>query len=123
LGTYSVHILYKHHYVNTVGDTMLLTLGEGDFNLFFDYSSEYNVFDASEGELLYELARSSGKEVTINDINYAQMNEELQYQSYRSTSLWFLIATLVLFLADVFVRKGEAKKKKKPEYVVGTNLG
>ena len=123
LGTYSVHILYKHHYVNTVGDVMLLPLGEGDFNLFFDYSSEYNVFDVSEGELLYELARSSGKDVTINDINYAQMNEELQYQSYRSTSLWFLIATLVLFLADVFVRKGEAKKKKKPEYVVGTNLG
>gem|GEM_PF-3672347 len=51
------------------------------------------------------------------------MSEELTNQSYRSTSLWFLIATLVLFLADVFVRKGEAKKKRKPEYTVGTNLG
>ena len=106
----------------TNGEVMMVPLGTGDYNLFFDYSSEYNVFDASEGELLYELA-SNREEVAINEPNYAALGEELQYTSYRSTSLWFLIATLVLFLADVFVRKGEAKKKKKPEYVVGTNLG
>ena len=106
----------------TNGEVMMVPLGTGDYNLFFDYSSEYNVFDASEGELLYELA-SNREDVAINEPNYAALGEELQYTSYRSTSLWFLIATLVLFLADVFVRKGEAKKKKKPEYVVGTNLG
>lgn len=122
IGTYSVHVLYKYHYTNTLGDVMLVTLGEGDYNLFFDYSSEYNVFDVSEGELLYELA-SSRDNVSINEPNYAAMAEELENRSYRSTSLWFLIATLGLFLVDVFVRKGEAKKKKKPEYVVGTNLG
>ena len=122
IGTYRVHIVYKYHYTNTIGETMLLTLGEGDFSLFFDYSSEYNVFDASEGELLYQLA-TTRDQVSINEPNYAAMAEELTNQSYRSTSLWFLIATLVLFLADVFVRKGEAKKKKKPEYTVGTNLG
>ena len=122
IGTYAVHVDYKHHITMTNGEVMMVPLGTGDYNLFFDYSSEYNVFDASEGELLYELA-SNREEVAINEPNYAALGEELQYTSYRSTSLWFLIATLVLFLADVFVRKGEAKKKKKPEYVVGTNLG
>ena len=122
IGTYAVHVDYKHHITMTNGEVMMVPLGTGDYNLFFDYSSEYNVFDASDGELLYELA-STRDEVTINEPNYAALGEELQYTSYRSTSLWFLIATLVLFLADVFVRKGEAKKKKKPEYVVGTNLG
>lgn len=122
IGTYSLHISYKHHITMTNGETMMVPLGEGDYHLFFDYSSEYNVFDASEGELLYELA-SKRDMVSINEPNYAAMSEELTNQSYRSTSLWFLIATLVLFLADVFVRKGEAKKKKKPEYTVGTNLG
>ena len=122
IGTYAVHVDYKHHITMTNGEVMMVPLGTGDYNLFFDYSSEYNVFDASEGELLYELA-SNREDVAINEPNYAALGEELQYTSYRSTSLWFLIATLVLFLADVFVRKGEAKKKKKPEYVVGTNLG
>nr|MCR5514690.1 VWA domain-containing protein [Bacilli bacterium] len=122
IGTYSLHINYKHHITMTNGETMMVPLGEGDYHLFFDYSSEYNVFDASEGELLYQLA-STRDQVSINEPNYAAMSEELTNQSYRSTSLWFLIATLVLFLADVFVRKGEAKKKKKPEYTVGTNLG
>ena len=122
IGTYSLHINYKHHITLTNGETMMVPLGEGDYHLFFDYSSEYNVFDASEGELLYQLA-STRDQVSINEPNYAAMSEELTNQSYRSTSLWFLIATLVLFLADVFVRKGEAKKKKKPEYTVGTNLG
>ncbi len=122
IGTYAVHVNYKHHITMTNGEVMMVPLGEGDYNLFFDYSSEYNVFDASEGELLYELA-STRDDVTINEPNYAALSQELQYTSYRSTSLWFLIATLTLFLADVFVRKGEAKKKKKPEYTVGTNLG
>ena len=122
IGTYSLHINYKHHITMTNGETMMVPLGEGDYHLFFDYSSEYNVFDASEGELLYQLA-STRDQVSINEPNYAAMSEELTNQSYRSTSLWFLIATLVLFLVDVFVRKGEAKKKKKPEYTVGTNLG
>lgn len=122
IGTYTLHINYKHHITMTNGETMLVPLGEGDFHLFFDYSSEYDVFDASEGELLYNIATKRDM-VSINEPNYAAMDEELSNQSYRSTSLWFLIATLVLFLADVFVRKGEAKKKKKPEYVVGTNLG
>ena len=122
IGTYSVHINYKHHITMTNGEVMMVPLGEGDYNLFFDYSSEYNVFDASDGELLYELA-SNREDVTVNEPNYAALSQELQYTSYRSTSLWFLIATLALFLADVFVRKGEAKKKKKPEYTVGTNLG
>ena len=122
IGTYNLHINYKHHHTITNGNVLFDLLGEGDYHLFFDYSSEYNVFDASEGELLYQLA-STRDQVSINEPNYAAMTEELSNQSYRSTSLWFLIATLVLFLADVFVRKGEAKKKKKPEYVVGTNLG
>lgn len=122
IGTYNLHINYKHHHTMTNGEVMFDKLGEGDYHLFFDYSSEYNVFDASEGELLYQLA-STRDQVSINEPNYAAMSEELTNQSYRSTSLWFLIATLVLFLADVFVRKGEAKKKKKPEYTVGTNLG
>ncbi len=122
IGTYSLHINYRHHKTFTNGDVQMVPLGEGDYHLFFDYSSEYNVFDASEGELLYELA-TTRDQVSINEPNYAAMADELTNQSYRSTSLWFLIATLVLFLADVFVRKGEAKKKRKPEYTVGTNLG
>ena len=122
IGTYSVHIEYKHHITLENGETMVVPLGSGqsDYNLFFDYSSEYNVFDASEGELLYQLA-STRQDVTINEPNYAALGQELQYTSYRSMSLWFLIATLVLFLADVFVRKGEAKRKKKEEYTVGAN--
>lgn len=122
IGTYAVHVDYKHHITMTNGEVMMVPLGQGDYNLFFDYSSEYNVFDASDGELLYDLA-SNSEDVMIGEPNYAALTKELEYTSYRSTSLWFLIATLVLFLADVFVRKGEAKKKKKPEYVVGTNLG
>jgi len=119
LGTYRTHVTYIRHKTLTNLDVIEEKLGEADFNLYFDYSSEYNVFNTNDGELLYQLA-TARENVKVNEADYSHLTNELEYRSYRSTNMWFLIATLVLFLIDVFVRKGEAKKKKK-EYTMGQN--
>jgi len=119
VGTYKCHIKYVEKQQMTNLDVIDHTIGEGDFDLYFDYSSEYNVFDLSEGDLLYKIATNS-ENVSINEANYEALGAELEYRSYKSTNMWFLLGTLGLFLADVFVRKGEPKKKK-AEYTVGEN--
>lgn len=120
IGTYAVNVNYIHHKEYQNGEVVEELLGKEDFNLYFDYSSEYNVFDVTEGELLYQLATTRDN-VTIDEADYAALNQEIEYRSYRSTNMWFLLGTLGLFLADVFVRKGEAKKKK-AEHNIGVNV-
>ncbi|MCQ2799411.1 MAG: VWA domain-containing protein [Bacilli bacterium] len=119
VGTYKCHIKYveKKQLINL--EVIDNPIGEGDFDLYFNYSSEYNVFDLSEGDLLYKIATNS-ENVKINDANYEALGAEIENRSYRSTNMWFLLGTLALFLADVFVRKGEPKRKK-AEYTVGEN--
>ena len=114
VGDYQVHIVYRHHVIWNNGTVHLETLGEIDYPLHFDYSKEYNLFEANDGEILYRLSKANGS-TSVDEINYETLSSEIEFRSYRSSMMWLLFASLAIFLADVFVRKSEFKKKKKPE--------
>ena len=110
-GDYKAHIVYRHHVTWNNGEVHLETLGEIDYPLHFDYSKEYNLFEANDGEILYRLSKANGS-TSVNEINYETLSSEIEYRSYVSSMMWLLFASLAIFLADVFIRKTEFKKKK-----------
>jgi len=113
IGDYNVHIVYEHHETWNNGEVHMVKLGEIDYPLHFDYSKEYNLFDANDGEVLYRLSKSNGS-TSINEVDYETLSSEIEYRSYRSSMMWLLFASLAIFLADVFIRKSEFKRKAKP---------
>ena len=111
VGDYKVHIVYNHHVTWNNGEVHMELLGEIDYPLHFDYSKEYNLFDVNDGEILYRLSKSNGN-TSVNEVNYETLSSEIEFRSYRSSMMWLLFASLAIFLADVFVRKTDFKKKK-----------
>ena len=114
VGDYKAHIVYRHHVTWNNGEVHIETLGEIDSPLYFDYSKEYNVFDSNDGEILYRLSKANGS-TSVNEVNYETLSSEIEYRSYISSMMWLLFASLAIFLADVFIRKTEFKKKKVTE--------
>ncbi len=84
------------------------------YSLFFDYSSEYSIDTENEGTLLYDLSKENGNYYK-GKYSFDLLDSELQYRSYDSTMLYFLLASVILFLIDIFVRKSDFKKKKKKD--------
>lgn len=84
------------------------------YSLFFDYSSEYAIDTENEGTLLYDLSKENGSYYK-GKYSFDLLDSELQYRSYDSTMLYFLLASVILFLIDIFVRKSDFKKKKKKD--------
>lgn len=119
LGKYNAHVAYTHTVMYENGQLYPELLGEIDYPVYFDFSSEYALFNNDDGSVLYGLSEANGN-TTIGEVDYGTLENEIEFRSYRSTMMWFLFATLGIFLADVFVRKGEPKKKK-TEYTVGGN--
>ena len=84
------------------------------YPMYFDYSSEYDFSQGQDNTLMYELSKQNGNyfkgKYTLNTLD-----SELEFKSYRSTMVYFLLATVILFLIDVLIRKKDFKKKKKTE--------
>ncbi len=105
VGEYSVKLTYKGSEEGSVEQSYT-------YPLFFDFSSEFDTTTGTDNTLLYNLSKQNGKyykgKYTL-DI----LDSELQFKSYNSSMLWFLLATVIIFLIDVFIRKSDFKKKKK----------
>lgn len=109
-GTYNVSITYTQ----TAKKNSSPEVFTADAPLFFDYSKEYDVFDsANSSDLLYNLTRDTGKLALASEYEYEPLTSEYTHRSYRSTMLFFLLLTIVLFLVDIFIRKTDFKPRKK----------
>ena len=84
---------------------------EYTYSLFFDYSCEYDLTYGTDNTLLYNLSKSNGHYYK-GKYSLDLLDSELQYRSYTSSMLWFLLATIIIFLIDIFIRKSDFKKKK-----------
>lgn len=105
IGEYSVKLTYKASKEESVEETY-------SYPLYFDYSSEFDTTNGTDNTLLYNLSKQNGNYYKGNyQLNI--LDSELQFRSYNSSMLWFLLATVIIFLIDVFIRKSDFKKKKK----------
>lgn len=84
------------------------------YSLFFDYSSEYDMTKEENTSLLYDLSKQNGSYFK-GKYSLNILDTELQYRSYDSSMVYFLLASVILFLIDIFIRKSDFKSKKKKE--------
>lgn len=91
------------------------------YPLFFDYSSEYDFSLGQDNTLLYDLSKQNGNYFK-GKYTLDTLSSELEFKSYRSSMVYFLLATVILFLIDIFIRKSDFKKrvKKDPKKEVGS---
>lgn len=105
IGEYSVKLTYKGSGEGSKEETYT-------YPLFFDYSSEFDTTNGTDNTLLYNLAKQNGNYYK-GTYKLDLLDSELQFRSYNSSMLWFLLATVIIFLIDVLIRKSDFKKKKK----------
>ena len=104
VGTYNIQITYEYEDKKFVSNE--------SFNI--AYLAEYNAFATCDTSKIYEFMRGKGS-ITEGDIPSLEndKNEISTYQmSYR---IPLMIAAVVVFLADILVRKLIFDKKKKPQ--------
>lgn len=88
------------------------TLETIDYTFSFDYSSEFDFFSDKDSILLYQLTdQSGGKLLAENDIRYEISSGQLSQASYTSAMVWFLAASVVIFLVDITIRKTTFRKR------------
>lgn len=89
----------------------------------FDFSSEFNFFDDSTNTLLYQLSsQGGGSLLPEEDIHFDIGENQLSDAQYESAMVWFLLAAVILYLADIAIRKTIfCKKAKKPDTQVPEN--
>lgn len=93
IGEYSIKLVYTSREYN---------FEEIDY-FFYSYSKEYDAFSVTDESLLYNLTKENGTVSTSP--TYILNNEERMHRSYTSYALPLLIASLVLFLIDIAIRK------------------
>lgn len=82
----------------------------------FDYSSEFNFFDETENTLLNQIASQCGGSILAeNNIHIDMSNNQLADSSYVSLMVWILLAAVIVYLADITIRKSIFRKKEKKE--------
>ena len=82
----------------------------------FDYSSEFNFFDDNRSTLLNEISSQCGGSILAEDnIHFNIADNQLTEASYVSLMVWILLAAVILYLADIVIRKSLFKKKVKKE--------
>lgn len=82
----------------------------------FDYSSEFNFFDDTKNNLLNQISSQCGGTILAeNNIHFDISSNQLTEASYASLMVWILLAAVILYLADIVVRKSLFKKKVKKE--------
>lgn len=115
VGIYKMTITYSKLDADT-GDYQVSETRDYFFS--FDYSSEFNFFDDTENILLYQLAdQGGGTQLLEDDIVFEMNDDQLSQATYKSAMVWFLVAAVIIYLADITVRKTTFRKKvaKKPE--------
>ena len=105
IGEYTVKLSYKGSAEGSKEESY-------SYPLFFDYSSEFDTTNGVDNTLLYNLSKQNGNYYK-GSYKLELLDSELQFRSYNSSMLWFLLATVIIFLIDVLVRKSDFKKKKK----------
>ena len=106
-GKYDLHISYLQMDENGVYQET----EKDDLPLYFDYSTEYDIFKSDDSNLLYDITKLSGGNLTKEEANLSVTDEQLQHLSYQSTMIFFVLLAVVLFLVDIFIRKSEFKRK------------
>ena len=82
----------------------------------FDYSSEFNFFDETANTLLNQIAsQCDGSILAENNIHIDMSNNQLADSSYVSLMVWILLAAVIVYLADITIRKSIFRKKEKKE--------
>ena len=82
----------------------------------FDYSSEFNFFDETANTLLNQIASQCGGSILAeNNIHIDMSNNQLADSSYVSLMVWILLAAVIVYLADITIRKSVFRKKEKKE--------
>lgn len=82
----------------------------------FDYSSEFNFFDETKNTLLNQISSQCGGSILAeNNIRFDISDNQLTEASYVSLMVWILLAAVIIYLADIVVRKSLFKKKAKKE--------
>ena len=91
--------------------------------IYFDYSKEYDFFSDSDNTLLSDLitsANDSSSAASGDNLHHYFLNgaynwetnsEQIAHQSWYSSMIWFILASVILFLIDIFIRKSDFKKK------------
>ncbi|MCH3966365.1 MAG: VWA domain-containing protein [Bacilli bacterium] len=107
-GKYDVTIHFSYH---KDGAEELTAADPVEEALYFNYSKEYNTFD-EDSDVLYKLSKQNGTYNT-DKVALSTLDSELQYKSYDSSAVWFLLATVILFLIDIFIRKSDFRPREK----------
>lgn len=76
---------------------------EDEQNFYFSYSKEYDKFTTKDESLLYKLTKDRGK--VTDKVDYVLNNEEIINRSEHSLIIEFLIASILLFVIDIAIRK------------------
>lgn len=88
------------------------------FTFYYNFSKEYDVLPTTgDNTLLSELTRSSSGTLYANgsEYEYKMSDNELNQFSYYSTMMIFFLVSVIIYLADIFIRKTTFKKKNKTE--------
>ena len=82
----------------------------------FDYSSEFNFFNETQNTLLNQIASQCGGSILAeNNIHIDMSYNQLADSSYVSLMVWILLAAVIVYLADITIRKSIFRKKEKKE--------
>ena len=86
------------------------------FSFFYDFSKEYDVLPQNDDfSLMSELAKKvSGRFFEIaSEYTYLLSDAEMNQFGYFSTMAIFFLVSVLIYLADIFIRKSHFKSKKK----------
>lgn len=87
-----------------------------DFSFYYDYSKEYDLLpNTGDNVLLSEMTKASSGALYANaeEYEYKVSDSELNQYSYYSTMMIFFLVSVIIYLADIFIRKSTFKKKNK----------
>lgn len=111
-GKYKVEATYSEKDANGVYQIV----EKDDFSFYYDYSKEYDLLpNTGDNVLLSEMTKASSGTLYANgdEYEYKVSDSELNQYSYYSTMMIFFLVSVIIYLADIFIRKSTFKKKNK----------
>ncbi len=111
-GKYSVEATYSEK--DDSGNYQIIETDT--FSFYYDYSKEYDLLpNTGDNVLLNEMTKASDGTLYANgdEYEYKISDNELNQYSYYSTMMIFFLVSVIIYLADIFIRKSTFKKKNK----------
>lgn len=112
-GKYNVHISYQPAKTDSKGNVTYEEKESLDLPLYFDYSKEYDVFTEENNDTLYNVSTLANGSLTVDKAKLSSLDKIIAFKSVKSSMIFFLLLSVILFLVDVFIRKSDFKPKKK----------